>query len=84
MKVPRDLLWLIGVVSAVALAVAWTPYQVPLPRLSAARPGATPAATPDTFTFLCTGSRHAKAYTGFDRSTCFPQYFAEAGLMDHP
>ncbi|MFN8609312.1 MAG: prepilin-type N-terminal cleavage/methylation domain-containing protein [Vulcanimicrobiota bacterium] len=41
--------------------------------------------TPDSFSFLCGGTNHAKAYTGFNSTgQNFPQYFAESGLVDHP
>jgi|EP01012_Entosiphon_sulcatum_P053536 prepilin-type N-terminal cleavage/methylation domain-containing protein len=41
--------------------------------------------TPDSFTMVCVGTNHAKAYTGYSvSSTNFPQYFAEVGLVDHP
>jgi len=41
--------------------------------------------TPDTFSFFCSGNNHAKAYTGFSTASVgFPQYSAEAGLLDHP
>jgi len=41
--------------------------------------------TPDTFSFFCNGNNHAKAYTGFTTASVgFPQYSAEAGLLDHP
>lgn len=41
--------------------------------------------TPDSFTMMCVGTNHAKAYTGYSTSSQnFPQYFAEVGLVDHP
>lgn len=41
--------------------------------------------TPDSFTMMCVGTNHAKAYTGYSTSSNnFPQYFAEVGLVDHP
>lgn len=82
----RDLFWLIAVVALVALAVACTPYEVSVPRsLAESTPTYSPTPTPDTFSFYCTGSRHAKAYTGFQTSSAgYPQYSAESGLLDHP
>ena len=103
MKRSRDPLWLLSVVVLVAVAVAYTPYEVPIPRrLAQSTPTPTPnylrmvptcptadtytsAIQPETVTFHCTGSRHAKAYTGFQNSSAgFPQYSAESGLLDHP
>ena len=88
MKRSRDLLWLFAVVTAVAVAVAYTPYEVAFPRsLAQSTPEATssPTPTPETFSFYCTGSRHAKAYTGFTTASAgYPQYNAEDGLLEHP
>ncbi|MBT9587655.1 hypothetical protein IV102_30220 [bacterium] len=40
---------------------------------------------PDSFRYKYTGSRHGKAYTGFNGdATNYPQYEAEEGLLDHP
>lgn len=82
----RDFIWLFAVVTLVAVAVAYTPYEVPFPRqLVESNSTYSPTPTPDTFSFYCTGSRHAKAYTGFkDYKPDFPQYSAESGLLDHP
>jgi hypothetical protein len=82
MKRSADLIWLACVLAAVALAVAITPFEIPLPRVKpVAR--ASPVATPDVFTLMCTGSRHARAYTGYP-GPLQPQYFADVGLVDHP
>ena len=91
--VRRDILWLLAVVTLVAGAVAYTPYEFALPRpadipATPVEPGwketYAPRSRPETFSFYCTGSRHAKAYTGFKGRTDFPQYSAEAGLLEHP
>lgn len=81
----RDFIWLFAVVALVAVAVAYTPYEVPVPRqLVESSSTYSPTPSADTFSFYCTGSRHAKAYTGFQSSSGFPQYSAESGLLDHP
>lgn len=81
-----ELFWLIAVLALVAVAVAYTPYEVPVPRqLVESSSTYSPTPSADTFSFYCTGSRHAKAYTGFkDYKPDFPQYSAESGLLDHP
>lgn len=41
--------------------------------------------SPDRFTFYCQGLNHEKAFAGFPgNKENFPQYGAEAGLIDHP
>ena len=79
MKRSRDLLWLLGVLAAVALAVACMPYEIPMPRFNAVvQP------SPGVFTMLCTGSSHVKAWPFSDhQNQNMPQYFAEVGLVDH-
>ena len=45
----------------------------------------TSVTTPDSFSFWCSGTNHAKAYSAFTASsTNYPQYSAERGLADHP
>lgn len=87
----QDLLWLLALIAAVAVAVAWTPYDIPMPRPRnpvTGTPvvlGPAPVSTPDSFSFNCSGNRHGKAYTGFQANWGnYPQYDAEQGLLDHP
>lgn len=88
MKRSRDLLWLVVVLAVVGLAVAYTPYEIPIQRVNpvvrtSPLGGPSVVVTPDVFTTLCRGSSHAKAYTGYQDQN-MPQYCAEAGLIDHP
>ncbi|MBN9415793.1 hypothetical protein ABS71_17700 [bacterium SCN 62-11] len=87
MKNSRELLWLLLILSVVALAVAYTPYEVAVPRrLAVETPTAySPTPTPETFSFYCSGSRHAKSYTDVHGPKSeFPPYCAESGLLDRP
>lgn len=87
MRVSRELLWLLGVLAVVAVSVAYIPYEVPIPRRLAhpAAPVYSPTPTPDTFSFYCSGNRHARAYTGVRIGPSdVPQYSAESGLLEHP
>ncbi len=85
MRKKTDLLWLLFLLVSVSLAVAWTPYEIALPR-----PRLTPApyrsgTTSETFSFTCSGSRHGKAYSGFNIDAApYPQYKPDQGLIDHP
>jgi prepilin-type N-terminal cleavage/methylation domain-containing protein len=45
----------------------------------------TATATPDGFSFYCSGNNHAKAYTGFANPPLnFPQYNGDVGLIANP
>lgn len=78
----RDLIWLLAVVVLLAAAVAYTPYEVavPIPYQAVY----TPTATPDSFTFLCSGSSHVTHYTGFKMESDFPEYTGETSTVDQP
>ena len=42
-------------------------------------------ATPDGFSFYCSGNNHGKAYTGFAAdATNYPQYDGDVGLLANP
>jgi type II secretory pathway pseudopilin PulG len=44
----------------------------------------TSAADPDSFSMVCQGSHHDRAYGAFGGGVNFPQYTATEGLVDHP
>ena len=93
-----DLSWLLMVVAAVAMAVACTPFEVPIPKMEPARLRLVPTcplkdsykdshittAVPETFTFHCTGSRDSRAYDRTKLRDIPPDSGLTSGLLDHP
>lgn len=81
MRAQRDLIWLVFIVVAVTLAVAFTPCEARLPRprfptftSTPTRPAAEKETfvmtyratrTPDNFSYNCQGNNHGKVYEGF-------------------
>lgn len=65
--------------------VAWRQRQA-APVVTAAVPVGSPTAvsSPEAFTFLSTGSKHGRVYSGSDFGTPYPQYRADQGLLDPP
>lgn len=68
-----------------ALQLTGGRYLKVIPTCPAADENTYRGTKPDTFTYNCTGSRHGKAYTGFNKNTTnYPHYDAGEGDLDHP